>query len=307
MKTFLIVLLLLLISSMSYAEIIKVIVKPEDGSFAERDIKFGQIPDTYKEYLDRTGNYKTTVYEYNDVVIIEYKLEEPVRNMYIAINNNTMRVLDNGVKWITLPKDKVSRDRLYCIAKTKNGAVAAALVSTFRRHRGMRDEILVKDEIYSNKGVNGRMLIKRWIVPVSFYQSLNVRSNKTSIPKTASFVADNIIRLTYSDGAVEHWKIVLDTDDLRKNLIRHPDGDRLDEKKRALLWWNKKGNGRGQHEQFKAWCYNEDASKEPVYNKTPKKASASGGVSDASGDPSGGFFGRLFASAFKFFARIFAA
>ncbi|MBQ9358163.1 MAG: hypothetical protein IJT95_01320, partial [Abditibacteriota bacterium] len=85
-------------------------------------------------------------------------------------------------------------------------------------------------------------------------------------PVAVDMLTDNVVKLSYSDGAVEHWLIEPTVEDMENNLNKYPAQNAFYEKQsknRALIWWNQKGEGCG--DKYMAWNFNEDASKEPVY------------------------------------------
>ncbi len=145
-------------------------------------------------------------------------------------------------------------------------------------------------------------------------------------PNNVRILTDNVIRVSYSSGLVEHWKVRLSEEDLEKNKEKY----KVDEKHLAdkcLLW----SNGKGKPYKSQAmWCYYE-SDQEPVYDNTnladitadlsdlhksvsvsvPKKqmnekaaAAASGnGMSD---EAATGLFARLVAKVKGFFAAFFS-
>ena len=86
-------------------------------------------------------------------------------------------------------------------------------------------------------------------------------------PKSGKILTDNIIRLEWKDGAIEHWKVRLTKDDIEKNKEYGLKQGFKNTEKNVFLWWN--GVGRGcvfvNHTKDKAWDYNEDTSTEPTY------------------------------------------
>ncbi|MBQ9359199.1 MAG: hypothetical protein IJT95_06615 [Abditibacteriota bacterium] len=85
------------------------------------------------------------------------------------------------------------------------------------------------------------------------------------IPRPADIriLTDNIIRVSYKSGLVEHWKVRLSEEDIEKNMEKY----KTDEKHLAdkcLLW----SNGKGKPYKSQAmWCYDE-SDQEPVYDNT---------------------------------------
>ncbi len=145
-------------------------------------------------------------------------------------------------------------------------------------------------------------------------------------PDNVRILTDNIIRVSYSSGLVEHWQVRLSEEDVEKNLKKYETAEKhLADK--CLLW----SNGKGKPYKSQAmWCYDE-SDQEPVYDNTnladitadlsdlhksvsvsvPKKqtnekaaAAASGnGMSD---EAATGLFARLVAKVKGFFAGLFS-
>ncbi len=95
------------------------------------------------------------------------------------------------------------------------------------------------------------------------YSGNRVYSMIMDKPADVRILTDNIIRLQYPNGLVEHWKVRLSEEDVEKNLEKYKTDERhLADK--CLLWSNgKKGGFKIQ----KMWCYNE-SDQEPTYDNT---------------------------------------
>ncbi|MBP5274893.1 MAG: hypothetical protein ILO36_08170, partial [Abditibacteriota bacterium] len=82
-------------------------------------------------------------------------------------------------------------------------------------------------------------------------------------PADVRILTDNVVRVSYKSGLVEHWKVRLSEEDLEKNIEKY----KTEEKHLAdkcLLW----SNGKGKPYKSQAmWCYYESDS-EPVYDNT---------------------------------------
>ncbi|MBQ9358314.1 MAG: hypothetical protein IJT95_02085 [Abditibacteriota bacterium] len=144
-------------------------------------------------------------------------------------------------------------------------------------------------------------------------------------PKSVRILTDNIIRLEFASGLIEHWQVRLSEEDIQKNMEKY----NKEEKWRAdkcLLWSN--GKKRANKSQA-MWCYYESDT-EPTYKDTNLAAitaeipvftrmvssSASGNESAAADDTSGigadeeavktGWFARLIAGIKTFFAGLFS-
>lgn len=106
--------------------------------------------------------------------------------------------------------------------------------------------------------INGKKYIETYGLP--FF--LKYDSTQVVCPKDVSVLIDNIVRLEYADGSVEHWKVRVTKEDLDKNKIKYPESAPYNDK---LLWWNGKGNHRLN---CNAWDYNEDTGTEPTYENS---------------------------------------
>ena len=87
-------------------------------------------------------------------------------------------------------------------------------------------------------------------------------------PADVRILTDNIIRLQYPNGLVEHWKVRLSEEDIEKNMDKYEKTFKKRERwvggDKCLLWSNgKKGGFKIQ----KMWCYNE-SDQEPTYDNT---------------------------------------
>ena len=101
---------------------------------------------------------------------------------------------------------------------------------------------------------------------------ISVGSSITLIPESISILTDNVIRINYKDGAIEHWKVRLSEEDIKKNMdLAKKAGLSESSVKSArgnsLLWWNGVGEGSffANSKIYQAWDYDEDRSVEPTY------------------------------------------
>ena len=109
---------------------------------------------------------------------------------------------------------------------------------------------------------------------------ISVGSFGLNLPENIKILTDNIIRLEYKDGSIEHWKVRMSTEDYRENqkIVK----DDIDGRYflRQLIWWNGIGNGSRtdklifidnkakkitNKDSVKSWNYNKNTSVEPVY------------------------------------------
>ena len=103
-------------------------------------------------------------------------------------------------------------------------------------------------------------VIERYAMPFDSFGSGYI-----AIPISARILKDDIIRLEYKDGAIEHWKIKQTKTDFDKNRESKEMGN-IHYGDDALVWWNGVGKGSPlNHVKAKAWDYDEDTSTEPTY------------------------------------------
>ncbi|MBQ9358423.1 MAG: hypothetical protein IJT95_02640 [Abditibacteriota bacterium] len=275
-------------------------------TYAVKDSHGMPMPDKYKEYLDPEQYFVATVYEYNDAVIVEKRVTDRFGDFYIRVNADALTGEANGYKWLSLSKARESRDKIYTVRTTPGGTEVVALISAFMQpsYRAT-EEYLVVDVIQPRKK-DGKVMIMRNVVPVRY--GFSDRGLAGPVPDEATMLSDNTLRLSYTDGSVEHWKVGLSRRDMEKNLEKYytPISASLDpndalfikkrDEVRALVWWNEKGKGAGTQDIYRSWDYNEDSSKEPVYkDSAPKKktSGSSGATVSSVADSPGGVFARL--------------
>lgn len=118
-------------------------------------------------------------------------------------------------------------------------------------------------DFISDKHINNKPVIDRFIMPIPYIISYN-SGLKTMHPISGRILTDNIIRMEYANGCVEHWKIRASKEDIEKNKKINS----ADEPSRRLIWWNgiKKEPSLVNNETVKAWDYNDNSSVEPVYD-----------------------------------------
>ncbi len=85
----------------------------------------------------------------------------------------------------------------------------------------------------------------------------------SELPDDIKILTDNVIRVSYRNGLVEHWKVRLTGEDIEKNLKALNKKKKYDAD-RYMLWSNGK---EGAHLNHKMWCYYE-SEEEPVYKDT---------------------------------------
>ncbi len=145
-------------------------------------------------------------------------------------------------------------------------------------------------------------------------------------------LTDNVVRQSYDDGSVEHWKIVLSDEDIEKNrekwreqhTRKNGDFEKLSAGDKHLLWWNGVGKRRSVMDDTHIqamWCYQEGGP-EPTaesYSEISLAKTGSGrGAEDknfvakaaqsekAETSAATGWFGSLVARVKGFFAGLFS-
>ena len=95
--------------------------------------------------------------------------------------------------------------------------------------------------------------------------------NIKNIPESVSVLTEDIIRLEYKDGAIEHWKVKLSEDDVNKNMevakkAGLSESKIINSKRNSLLWWNgiEKGSIINNY-RLRAWNYDDNPTREPFY------------------------------------------
>ena len=100
-------------------------------------------------------------------------------------------------------------------------------------------------------------------------------------------LTDNVVRQSYDDGSVEHWKIVLSDEDIEKNrekwreqhTRKNGDFEKLSAGDKHLLWWNGVGKRRSVMDDTHIqamWCYQE-GGQEPTAESYSKMSLAKTG------------------------------
>ncbi len=141
-------------------------------------------------------------------------------------------------------------------------------------------------------------------------------------PDEVRILTDNVIRLKYPKGSVQHWKVRLSEEDVKKNIAKYREKDGVQPEwfyaNRCLLWSSGKhgysgGRGLGLMSD-EMWCFRKGGP-EPTpesysgisYEKTVggKDKAAALGADDTAGE-AGGFFASLLGRTKALFARLFA-
>ncbi len=98
-----------------------------------------------------------------------------------------------------------------------------------------------------------------------FMNSMASQSRWDFLPVSCRILTDNIVRLEYLDGCVEHWKVCLSEEDVEKNSVRlnefyERSGNKRRVKRRYnhIIWSNEKGHGTGIAPLFNRTDYNKD-------------------------------------------------
>ncbi len=300
---------------------LRIVDNAPDPCYAVEGVKFAPVPEQYAGYMDKDGVNTVRIYEYNDAVVVEKTIDYGSPGLFVRINAPFFTGKADKYDWMSLPvkfpedseQDKcvkhgvyAERDKIYSVTKTDEGVRIVALITAFEQPIfTMRLEHVAVDTITPDM-INGKTVILRNTVPAEFHQSSNVRTNVTPIPATAELLTDNIIRLRYDDGCIEHWKLTLTPEDVRKNTALYK-GDNEALRKtsgfKALVWKNDKGEGNEFSDNAKAWDFDPDASREPVYEdqkvSVPETTASAKHMNVFSGLLAriGGFFRGLFGNA----------
>ncbi|MBP5274405.1 MAG: hypothetical protein ILO36_05670 [Abditibacteriota bacterium] len=317
----------------------KIVIKGDapDPCFAAEGAKFEPIPEEFAEYKDDVSD--VTVYEYTDAIVIEKKTAAYTSpGLYVRIDSPFFTGKAGEYDWMQLPvkfpegsvQDEFvkrgtyqERDRIYGVSRTGDGIRVTALIPDFVQHGPLnRDEHVVVDTVTGEK-LKGKTLVMRKTSPVWFHQSANI-DKASPVPEKAELLTENIIRLQFKDGAVEHWLLELTAEDMRKNLEMYKGDDesvRSAYKCRSLVWHNgverklsaeaakmspedKKllaSAGSGQQKRSEAWCFDPDTSREPVYEGQTEAGAPETGVAAVRK----GFFAGMFAKISGFFKGLF--
>ncbi|MBR4748877.1 MAG: hypothetical protein IK083_04810 [Abditibacteriota bacterium] len=287
------------------------------------------VPDYCSEYQDSRDvrdpdrRYQTVVYEYDDAIIIKKDFNRSFcADKCYLVKGNALTGNAGGHPWVPLHEGRFARDRIYSAEETANGVVVIAFLTDFEQSDSRYYELLTVDTILPDK-CNGKTCILREKVPKDFWRSLNLmpRDISVPVPEKAALLTDNIIRLEYKNGAIEHWLVRLSDEDIRKNGEMYKGdnpGIKRAWKRRALIWRNSidsnprklldkdfiTGEGsKGAENSAKSWNYNDDASREPVYEdqkvSVPETTASAKHMNVLSGLLAriGGFFRGLFGNA----------
>ena len=135
-------------------------------------------------------------------------------------------------------------------------------------------------------------------------------------------LSDNVVRQSYSDGSVEHWKISLSDEDVEKNREKWretytlSDGHfaKYDAGDKHLLWWNGVGKCLGINNRQAMWCYHEGGEEPSAESYLEISLAKVSGVKDNNTQTANakdetaksGCFSGLVAKVKGFFAGLFA-
>ena len=255
-----------------------------DPCYAAEGVKPAPVPEEYAEYKDASGIYDVRIYEYTDALVVEKMPAGYISpGMYFKLNAPFFTGKAGKYGWTSLPvkypegsvqdtcvKNGVyaERDKLYSAKETADGIRVIALAASFvQPSLTLRIEQVIVDTVTPDK-VNGKTLVKRAVVSPMFCQSSNVRSNVDPVPTGAEMLTDDIIRLRYQDGRIEHWKLTLSPEDVAKNTALYKGDDDVLKRQsgcRCLIWTTGAGEGNRTADISRAWNFNGDSSREPVY------------------------------------------
>lgn len=117
-----------------------------------------------------------------------------------------------------------------------------------------------------------QQIIETYNLPFGYMNSSHT-GIRDPYPISGTILTDNIVRLQYANGAIEHWKVKLSEKDIESNLNMTKNLGLSESKAEsyadnALIWWN--GIGKSSifihYEEEKSWDYNDNPKREPVYD-----------------------------------------
>ncbi|MBP5275134.1 MAG: hypothetical protein ILO36_09425 [Abditibacteriota bacterium] len=215
------------------------------------------LPEYLLPLLDEKEPLISDIYEYRDAILVDKQVAIKGTNggVYIVCDSPALKGTAKGKPWFGFRNGANSREQIYSVTEKDGDSLVIALISRGIDETHIDREELVVDRILSEK-INNKTVVIRYSVPGGFLQSHNTGHN-TQIPEWCKMLSDKVIELVYKDGAVEHWILIPDREDVENNLKKFKEANRL------LVWWNGAGKGSGSHDHHKAWNYNEN--KEPEY------------------------------------------
>ena len=213
-----------------------------------RNSKLGKILGTDilnkkpSEQFESTNLYTVTIgkIKYMGFSVISILTDE--KNNIIWDNSDAAET-DTGVQ-----------NRVFCVARLEKDKYMVVSFNTLT---------IFIDYVYLDKDIP---IIESYQLPFS-----SITANKISLPESINILTEDIIRLEYKDGAIEHWKAKLSEDDVNKNMeIARKKGlsesSVKSERRNALIWWNAVGKGSQMNHNLKrAWNYDDNPTREPVY------------------------------------------
>ena len=221
------------------------------------------------EYPDRIIITKNvSLHDNNDVSYFSKK--SPFHSSIIY--NITQNTEENLKKYPILDTKKISGDIeciTYNIGKSKLNVVIADGYYISMSDSPVLDIKKISDNIYmilpqEPTSIEYAHVGKSKIMTEMYLMSLRFRTINFNFPTptNGSILTDNIIRLEYDDGAIEHWKVRFTKEDIEKNITTYKNHNY---EVRKLIWWNNIGFGSPiDHETVKSWDY-VDSPVEPVY------------------------------------------
>lgn len=164
--------------------------------------------------------------------------------------------------WNALSNSR-NRDKVLDAFKLNNNYMVLSVVSNTDEIDSRVNENIFVD-FTADKEIDKKPVIYRYSLPMYYFCS-NHSGIVIPLPTSGKIINDNIIRLKYADGSIEHWKIKLTDKDIEKTKKVNPNNE-IDQR---LVWWN--GNGKGSYlkgmskDDAKSWDYNEESTSEPTY------------------------------------------
>ena len=255
-----------------------------------------EIKKEWRPYLYNSDLYDISLELYPDnrlLISKSIKIQE-IKYTHFLITYNTSDVLykisdkmDDVISSLKLIKtgDINNRFNIYLYDVSKYGGNDLILVGDKDKIIWKNSDNLLTDvkELSQNEYIIHSMCTIDYIHVLDNYQIIEryslpfgyINSNHTGIrdpyPVSGTILTDNIIRLEYEDGAVEHWKVRLSKEDVGKNIeaakkVGLSEGKIINSKRNSLIWWNGMGKGSPiNHDRIKIWNYDDNPTREPVY------------------------------------------
>ena len=284
-------------------------------------IKIKEMPkELAKHYYDDINVYYPEIYTYDDNFIMIYKSFIPSANVELnedivisIYKNHYLYEIKNNFdeickKLLTLQTSTINKkfectvydvskyakkydfdSKFLTIVKLENEIIWYGAGNRLGDVKEIsRNEYIVSalDWTYYIHIYDGIKIIEQFTLPFAYGNSAHT-GIRDPFPILCDILTDNIIRLEYKDGAVEHWKVRLSKEDVEKNMEAAKkaglsEGKIINSKRNSLLWWNGMGKGSPtgmtiniesggketlimNKKNVKIWNYDDNPTREPVY------------------------------------------